>query len=96
MLDSINDKAIEEREEKTKSNAAKTQVSPTLDTQAKLLPKIEKGNTETVLPVMSTKRLGKHNRVYSNCLSVIVERSPKESKKANASKDANEAKHQSN
>jgi hypothetical protein len=41
VLDSINDKAIEEREEKTKSKATKTQVSPTPDSQAKLLPKIE-------------------------------------------------------
>ena len=81
VLDSINDKPINEGELKSKSKAKKTQASPTAEAQAKLLPKIEQGFTETVLPVMSTKRLGKHNRVYSNRLSIIVERSPKQSKK---------------
>lgn len=96
LLDSINDKAIEEGEEKSINKAKKTEVSPNSEAQVKLLPKIEQGITETVLPVMSAKRLGKNKRVHSNQLSVIAERSSKQSKKVNLIQKVNEAKHQNN
>ena len=72
---------MDEGQENTKIKEKKASPSP--DTQGKLLPKIDKGLSETALPMMSNKRIGKHNRVYSNKLTVIAERSPKQTKKVN-------------
>jgi|LauGreDrversion4_2_1035121.scaffolds.fasta_scaffold236540_1 hypothetical protein len=84
----IRDQVIEAIDVKEKSKEkiirrpSKSSRSPSPESSVIILPKIEAGNSDGgIQPVISGKRLGKHNRVYSNRLSVIAERSPKPAKK---------------